>query len=92
MALSTLVAGPAASFEMPEVNWEGSSAQDVSLKTLDLLVVRPLATVRVVIGGLFFIPAAILSLPMGREGFSGAQELFIEFPTEYAFKRKLGDF
>jgi len=92
LALSMLVAGPAASLEMPEVNWEGSRAQDVSGKTLDLLIVRPLATARVLVGGLLFIPASILSLPMGREGFSSAHEVFIEFPTEYAFDRKLGEF
>ena len=91
LALSMLVAGPAASFEMPEVNWEGSLAQDVSVKTLDLLIVRPMATVRVIIGGLLFIPTAIISLPMGREGFSGAHEVFIEIPTEYAFDRALGE-
>lgn len=92
LTLSMLVASPAASFEMPEIKWEDSRTQDVTAKTLDLLIVRPLATVRVILGGLLFIPTAILSLPMGREGFSGAHEVFIELPTEYAFDRKLGEF
>ena len=91
LATSVLAASPAAAFDMPEINWEGSRAQDVSMKTLDVLIVRPLATARVLVGSILFVPTAIASLPMGEEGVSGAHEVFIEIPMEYAFKREMGD-
>ena len=72
--------------------FEGSKAESVLIQSLDALVVRPLATVRVVAGALFFLPASLFSSPSGREGFNGAYDIFIAEPIEYAFRRKLGDF
>ena len=79
------------SFEMPDLGWEGSKAEDITAKSVDAVIVRPLATIRVMIGGCMFLPAALLSSPMGREGFDGAYDLLIAEPVEYAFKRPLGE-
>ena len=72
-------------------NWEGSRAQEVTSSVLDLVLVRPLATGRVLIGGLLFIPAVVISAPSGREGFDGAYDTLIAEPTEFAFQRKIGE-
>jgi hypothetical protein len=89
-----LAASPSfADFEWPSLNLEGSKTEDVLAKGIDVTLVRPLATVRVVIGCLFFIPAAILSAPAGREeGFDVAFDVMIAEPSEYAFQRKVGEF
>jgi hypothetical protein len=89
-----LAASPSfADFEWPSLNLEGSKAEDVLAKGIDVTLVRPLATARVVIGCLFFIPAAILSAPAGREeGFDVAFDVMIAEPSEYAFQRKVGEF
>jgi hypothetical protein len=72
--------------------WEGSRGEDALAKGVDALIVRPLASARVVIGALMFLPAALLSSPSGREGFDAAYDTLIEEPVEYAFRRELGDF
>lgn len=99
MVLAISSASPAAAApdwwpEMPDfdLGWEGSTAQKATASGVDLLFVRPVATVRVVIGGLMFVPAAALSAPSGREGIDGAYETLIELPVEYAFERELGEF
>ena len=71
--------------------WSGSRAEDVTAKSVDALIVRPIATARVVLGALLFVPAAIISSPMGKEGFDGAYDTLIDIPFEYAFKRDIGD-
>lgn len=72
--------------------WEGSPAEDVVAKTVDALVIRPMATVRAAIGAAMMVPAALFSLPSGREGVEGAYEILIEAPVEFAFRRPLGEF
>ena len=72
-------------------DWETSPAADVAASTLDLVIVRPLATVKVIVGAVIFVPAMIVSLPMMGEGISGAYETMIEVPAEYAFDRKIGE-
>ena len=74
-----------------DLEWEGSRAQEVSAAVLDLTIVRPLATGRVIVGGVFFLPAALFSLPMGQEGFDGVLDTFITEPSDFAFQRKIGD-
>ena len=88
-----LAASPSfAAWEWPSLGFEGSKAEDVLAKGMDVMLVRPLATARVAIGALFFVPAAILSSPTGREGFDEAFDLLIAEPSEYAFQRKVGEF
>jgi len=70
--------------------FEDSRAADVLLSALDVTIIRPLATVRVVLGAGLFLPALLLSAPMGREGYDGAYDVLIDAPTEFAFRRKIG--
>jgi hypothetical protein len=73
-------------------DWEGSKAEEITAKGVDALIVRPLASMRVIIGGALYIPAIILASPSGKEGRDGAYDTFLAEPVEYAFDRKLGDF
>ncbi len=73
-------------------DWEGSKAEAATAKGLDALIVRPLASARVLIGGVLFLPAAALASPGGREGIDGAYDVLLSEPMEYAFERELGDF
>lgn len=77
--------------EMPDWEWEDSRAMKATATVLDAFVVRPVAAVRVLVGGALFLPAAMLSVPMGREGLETAYETLITEPTEYAFKRPMGE-
>ncbi len=72
--------------------WEGSRGEDILAKGVDALIVRPLASARVIIGAIMFLPAALLSSPSGKEGFDAAYDTLIQEPSEYAFQRELGDF
>jgi hypothetical protein len=90
-AMSILVASPAFAADSASFSWEDSRAQDVTAKTLDVLIVRPLAAIRVIFGALIFVPTFLISLPMGQEGFDGAYEILIDDPIEYAFLRDIGD-
>ena len=72
--------------------WEGSKAEEITAKTVDLLVVRPLATARVAAGAVLMIPASLMASPSGREGIDGAYEVLLEEPSAYAFTRPIGEF
>jgi len=72
--------------------WEGSAAEDAVAKGVDALIVRPLASARVVIGALLLIPAALLASPSGMEGLDAAYDILVAQPMEYAFDREIGDF
>ena len=61
-------------------------------KAHDALIIRPLATVRVIIGAVFMIPASVFSAPSGMEGLQASYDTLIDAPVEYAFRRPLGDF
>jgi hypothetical protein len=84
--------GMLASAQPSAAAWEGSTAEDVTAKTLDAVIVRPLATVRVIVGAVFLIPASLLASPSGKEGISAAYDVLVVAPKEYAFDRKLGEF
>ncbi len=58
----------------------------------DVLVVRPLAAAALPIGVAFFVPAAILSAPGGRDSVGEALEFFVKNPARYVFTRPLGEF
>lgn len=74
------------------VEWEGSKAEDITAKGVDALIVRPIASVRVVVGAALAIPAFLLTSPSGKEGIDAAYDTLIAEPMEYAFNRKLGEF
>ena len=77
---------------MAEFEFEGSKAERIIATGIDAVLVRPLASIRVVMGAMFFLPASLLASPSGREGVSGAYDIFIAEPIEYAFNRELGEF
>ena len=72
-------------------DWQSSPSADVIASIVDLTVVRPLATMKVVVGALMFVPAAVFASPSGMEGIEGAYETLIEVPAEYAFERDIGE-
>ena len=72
--------------------WEGSAAEDVLANSVDVLIVRPLASIRVLLGGLLMIPASLLASPGGKPAIDDAYQVLVEEPMEYAFEREIGDF
>jgi hypothetical protein len=58
----------------------------------DVLVVRPLAATALPIGVAFFVPAALLSAPGGKDSVGQALEFFVKAPARYVFTRPLGEF
>ena len=91
--LAALSTAPASALEFPDLDlgWDGSRAQEVTAATVDLAIVRPIAAARVLIGGMLFVPAAVFSAPMGREGFEGALDTLVIAPSEFAFDREIGE-
>jgi hypothetical protein len=61
-------------------------------KGFDAVVLRPLGTTAVIVGGGLLVPAAILGAFNGREGFEEAKETFLTAQVESTFKRPLGEF
>lgn len=94
LAALVLLTGASSAMAEDEQGWkfEGSRAEEISAKSLDILIVRPLATARFAAGTVLMLPAMLLSSPMGREGFDGAYEVLMEEPAEYAFRRPIGEF
>ena len=82
-----VAAGPAGALE-----WEGSRAQEVTATAVDLTLIRPLASIRVLVGGLLFVPSALIASPSGKEGIEGAMDVLVTAPWEYAFDREIGQF
>ena len=63
-----------------------------ALIAFDLLIVRPLGFVAVAVGAVLFLPAALITAPMGRDSVETAKESFVTVPTNDVFKRPLGEF
>ena len=58
----------------------------------DAVVLRPLGLIATVIGTSMFVPAAILTAPMGSRGVADAWERFVTLPGRYTFTRKMGEY
>jgi len=56
----------------------------------DLFIMRPVGLVRTIVGGVFFVPAALLVAPTGAEGVQFAWEQFVAPSVERTFKTPLG--
>ena len=69
-----------------------SSGPSVGSKIFDCAVLRPFGFVTTIVGGAFFVPAAVLASASGAEGIQAAWEHFVITPVENTFKRPLGDF
>jgi hypothetical protein len=69
-----------------------SSGPGVGSKIFDCAVLRPFGFVATIVGGAFFVPAAVLASASGAEGIQAAWEHFVITPVENTFQRPLGDF
>jgi hypothetical protein len=69
-----------------------SSGPGVGSKIFDCVVLRPFGFVATIVGGAFFVPAAVLASASGAEGIQAAWEHFVITPVEDTFQRPLGDF
>lgn len=92
LAALCLAVTPAGSARAVDIGFEGSLAEDIVATSLDAMIVRPLASARLLVGSVLFVPSLLFSLPMGREGFDGAYDTMIAEPYEYAFEREMGEF
>ena len=70
----------------------GHQAQMNRAKLFDFTVLRPLGFAATLVGGAFFLPAALLTSPGGMESIEDAYEIFVTSQVEYTFKRPLGEF
>ncbi len=73
-------------------DWNGAAVEDVSAKIVDAIIVRPLATIRVIVGAAMLLPSSMLSVWGGVDGLRGSYDLLLAEPIDYAFDRELGDF
>ncbi len=69
-----------------------SDAPNFGSKLFDCTVLRPLGFATALVGGAFFLPAALLTSPGGMESVEHAYEIFVASPVEHTFKRPLGEF
>jgi hypothetical protein len=69
-----------------------SARPNPALMAVDLLIMRPLGFVGAAVGAVLFLPAALITAPMGRESIETAKETFITVPSNEVFKRPLGKF
>ena len=57
----------------------------------DLLIMRPVGLVTTIVGGTFFVPAALIVAPTGAEGVQLAWERFVAPSVERTFNTPLGE-
>ncbi len=69
-----------------------SDAPNFGSMLFDLTVLRPLGIATTLVGGAFFLPAALLTSPGGMDSIEWAYEIFVTSPVEYTFKTPLGEF
>jgi hypothetical protein len=60
--------------------------------TFEALVLRPFGFLASTVGAIMFIPAAVLTMPTGRESVDDAWRQFVAEPAEYVYRRPWGDF
>lgn len=68
-----------------------SDAPSFGLKLFDCTVVRPLGFATTLVGGAFFLPAALLASPSGVVGVERVYGIFVALPAKHTFKRPLGE-
>jgi hypothetical protein len=75
-----------------EVESEVAKQPDRDLdQLLDLVILRPFGLVTTIVGGAFFIPAALLASPSGAEGIQAAWQHFVAPSVERTFNTPLGE-
>jgi hypothetical protein len=58
----------------------------------DVVLLRPVGLAVAAISAAFFVPAAIVAAPGGRDAIQHAWDLFVIAPGQYVFTRPLGKF
>ena len=75
-----------------EVESKVAKQPDRDLEQLfDLVILRPFGLVTTVVGGVFFIPAALMASLSGAEGIQAAWEHFVAPSVERTFNTPLGE-
>jgi hypothetical protein len=69
-----------------------SSGPGIGSKIFDCAILRPFGFATTVVGGVFFVPAAVLASPSGADNIKTAWEHFVLTPVENTFQRPLGEF
>ncbi len=100
-ALALISAGPGAAQSDDADESAASRAEEVALKGVDMVIVRPLAAVRAGIGSILLVPAAILATPACfvnlanntdcRPVYETPYNVLVSEPAEYAFGRPMGE-
>ncbi len=85
-------AEPAAPGQSQELAAQEGPAVSPGAAAFDVLVLRPLGFVVIPVGVAAFIPAALTTAPNGLDSVQTALEFFVTNPTNYVFKRPLGEF
>ena len=78
--------------EETETAAAASNGPSVGSKIFDCAVLRPVGLVTTIVGGVFFLPAALMASPSGAEGVQAAWEHFVAPSVESTFKKPLGEF
>jgi len=91
-----LATAPMASFAEEKASTRYENFERGAEKTFDLLLLRPLGSIRVVVGMAAMVPVSIvytLSYPLHSDpGIYGeAAEFFVVEPANFAFRRPLGE-
>jgi hypothetical protein len=60
-------------------------------QVFDAIILRPFGLVTTIVGGAFFLPAALLASPSGAEGIQAAWQHFVAPSVERTFMRPLGE-
>ena len=79
-------------FLLPAAARAESDAASAAATAFDLVILRPFGLAASALGAVFFIPAALLTAPSGRDSIEEAWDLFVGGPAEFTFTRSLGDF
>lgn len=80
-----------ASAEKKAESVAASDAPSFGLKLFDCTVLRPLGFATTLVGGAFFLPAALLASPSGMVGVKRVYGTLVALPAEHTFKRPLGE-
>jgi hypothetical protein len=86
----------------PEPEFEAEVEEEVEAKVakqrnptfdrvFDAMILRPFGLVTTIVGGAFFLPAALLASPSGAEGIQAAWEHFVVPSVERTFMTPLGE-
>jgi len=87
-----LVLAAALALGSPSAARADSGFSDVMASIFDVALLRPLGFVTTLVGAGLFVPAALVTLPTGKDGLEHAWDVFITTPVQHTFKRPLGEF